>query len=160
VEPILLASARVFAAKVKANFDTPVRAQPEDQLKAPVVELIHGCGGLFGRNVEARTEAHVEGLGGRPDIGVAVDRLLSGYVELKAPGKGGRAERLTGADHEHWIKFQRIPNLIYTDGSEWSLYRTGSLVQRFVLTTRLLQDGAPSVTPASAEQLESLGGRR
>lgn len=70
MDPILLAAARAFAAKVKANFDTPVRAQPEDQLKAPVVELIQGCGGLFGRNVEARTEAHVEGLDGRPDIGV------------------------------------------------------------------------------------------
>jgi hypothetical protein len=156
VDPILLAAARAFAAKVKANFDTPVRAQPEDQLKAPVVELIHGCGGLFGRNVEARTEAHVEGLGGRPDIGVAIDRLLSGYIELKAPGKGARAERLTGADHEQWLKFQRIPNLIYTDASEWSLYRTGALVQRFTLANRLMQDGANAITPQSAEQLESM----
>lgn len=40
MDPILLAPARAFAAKVKANFDTPVRAQPEDQLKAPVVEII------------------------------------------------------------------------------------------------------------------------
>jgi hypothetical protein len=156
VDPILLAAARAFAAKVKANFDTPVRAQPEDQLKGPVVELIQGCGGLFGRNVEARTEAHVEGLGGRPDIGVAIDRLLSGYVELKAPGKGARAERLTGADHEQWLKFQRIPNLIYTDASEWSLYRTGALVQRFTLANRLMQDGAKAITPQSAEQLESM----
>ena len=156
MDPILLAAARAFAAKVKANFDTPVRAQPEDQLKAPVVELIQGCGGLFGRNVEARTEAHVEGLGGRPGIGVAVDRLLSGYVELKAPGKGARAERLTGADHEQWLKFQRIPNLIYTDASEWSLYRTGALVQRFTLANRLMQDGANAITPQSAEQLESM----
>jgi hypothetical protein len=41
---MLLATARSFAARVKVNFDTPVRAQPEDQLKAPVVELIEGSG--------------------------------------------------------------------------------------------------------------------
>lgn len=94
--------ARSFAARVKINFDTPVRAQPEDQLKAPVVELIEGSGTLFARNVEARTKAQVQGLGARPDIGVAVDRLLSGFVELKAPGKGARPERFTGADREQW----------------------------------------------------------
>ena len=72
MDPILLAIARSFAAKVKVNFDTPVRAQPEDQLKAPVVELIEGGGALFARNVEARTEAHVQGLGARPDVADSV----------------------------------------------------------------------------------------
>jgi len=66
VDPILLAPAQAFAARVKANFAAPVRAQPEDQLKAPILELIQACGPLFGRTVEARTEAHVEGLGARP----------------------------------------------------------------------------------------------
>lgn len=125
MDPTLLSVARTFATKVKANFDTPVRAQAEDQLKAPVVKLIEAGGALFGRNVEARTEAQVHGLGARPDIGVAVDRLLGGFVELKAPGKGARPERLTGAEREQWLKFQRLPNLIYTDGSEWSLFREG-----------------------------------
>jgi len=156
LDPILLALARSFAARVKVNFDTPVRAQPEDQLKAPVVELIEGSGTLFARNVEARTEAQVQGLGARPDIGVAVDRLLSGFVELKAPGKGARPERFTGADREQWLKFQRLPNLIYTDGSEWSLYRTGDLVQRFKVHGRLVEDGAKAVAPEDAAKLESL----
>jgi len=156
VDPILLTIARAFAARVKVNFDTPVRAQPEDQLKAPVVELIEASGTLFARNVEARTEAQVPGLGARPDIGVAVDRLLSGFVELKAPGKGARPERFTGADREQWQKFQRLPNLIYTDGSEWSLFRTGTLVQRFKLAGRVVEDGARAVGPADTEKLESM----
>ena len=156
MNPILLTVARSFAARVKVNFDTPVRAQPEDQLKAPVVELIEGCGALFARNVETRTEAQVQGLGARPDIGVAIDRLLSGFVELKAPGKGARPERFTGADREQWLKFQRLPNLIYTDGSEWSLYRTGDLVQRFKLHGRLVEDGAKAVAPEDAAKLESM----
>lgn len=156
MDPILLAIARSFAARVKVNFDTPVRAQPEDQLKAPVVELIEGSGTLFSRNVEARTEAQVQSLGARPDIGVAVDRLLSGFVELKAPGKGARPERFTGADREQWLKFQRLPNLIYTDGSEWSLYRTGDLVQRFKFAGRVLEDGAKAVDPEDGAKLESM----
>lgn len=156
MDPILLAIGRSFAARVKVNFDTPVPAQPEDQLKAPVVELVEGSGTIFGRTVEARTEAQVQGLGGRPDIGVAVDRLLSGFVELKAPGKGARPERFTGADREQWEKFQRLPNLIYTDGSEWSLFRTGVLVQRFKLGGRVVKDGETAVRPKDAESLESM----
>ncbi len=151
LDPILLTIARAFAARVKVNFDTPVRAQPEDQLKAPVVELIEGSGTLFARNVEARTEAQVQGLGARPDIGVAVDRLLSGFIELKAPGKGARPERFTSADREQWQKFQRLPNLIYTDGSEWSLFRTGTLTQRFNFAGRVVEDGATAVTAKDAE---------
>ena len=156
MDPILLTIARSFATKVKVNFDTPVRAQPEDQLKAPVVELIEGSEALFVRNVEARTEAQVQGLGARPDIGVAVDRLLSGFVELKAPGKGARPERFTGADREQWLKLQHLPNLIYPDGSEWSLYRTGDLVQRFKLDGRVVEDGAKAVAPEDAAKLESM----
>ncbi len=156
MDPILLTLARSFAAKVKANFDTPVRAQPEDQLKAPVVELIEGSGALFARNVEARTEAQVQGLGARPDIGVAVDRLLSGFVELKAPGKGARPERFTGSDRDQWMKFQHLPNLIYTDASEWGLYRTGDLVQRFKFAGPIVRDGPRAVTPEDAAKLESM----
>ena len=76
-------------------------------------------------DVEPRTEAQVEGLGARPDIGVAVHRLLCGYVELKAPGKGARTSQFSGADRKQWGKFKALPNILYTDGSEWALYRSG-----------------------------------
>jgi hypothetical protein len=110
-----------FARALKRNFAVPIEANPEDQLKAPMLDLLRAAAA----NVQPRTEAQVEGLGARPDIGVAVHSLLCGYVELKAPGKGARTSRLTGADKAQWGKFKVLPNLLYTDASEWALYRTG-----------------------------------
>lgn len=83
--------------------------------------------GTVASDVQARTEAQLGNLGVRPDIGVAVKSLLCGYVELKAPGKGARASRFTGADKKQWEKFKALPNLLYTDASEWALYRFGEL---------------------------------
>ena len=37
-----------FADKVANNFSQPVSAQPEDQLKFPVGELVRAAGGLTG----------------------------------------------------------------------------------------------------------------
>lgn len=110
-----------FAKSLRRNFLVPIEANPEDQLKAPTVDLLRS----MGTQVQPRTEAQVPGLGARPDIGVAVGNLPCGYVELKAPGKGARTNRLTGADRTQWEKFKALPNIIYTDGSEWALYRSG-----------------------------------
>lgn len=94
-------------------------AQPEDQLKAPVKRLLEAT---LSRTTVARSEAQVAGLGGRPDFGVAVDGLLAGYAELKAPGLGARPQRFTDErNKKQWGKFKTLPNLIYTDGNEWTL---------------------------------------
>jgi len=110
-----------FARSLQQNFATPVDANPEDQLKAPIQDLLQSTT----ENVQTRTEAQVQNLGGRPDIGIAVSNLLCGYIELKAPGKGARVNRFTGADRKQWEKFKALPNVLYTDGSEWALYRSG-----------------------------------
>jgi hypothetical protein len=114
-----------FAEAVTQNFATAIPAQHEDQLKTPVQNLLSAIGDLIDKRVVGRTEAHISELGVRPDIGVAVDDLLTGYIELKAPGKGAQPQRYTGRDAEQWKKFKNIPNLIYTDGSEWALFRNG-----------------------------------
>jgi hypothetical protein len=114
---------RDFAATLKENFSSALPANPEDQLKPPVQNLLRAVAA----NVQTRSEAQVEGLGARPDIGLTVRRLLCGFVELKAPGKGARTSRFRGADKKQWEKFKALPNLLYTDGSEWALYRSGEL---------------------------------
>lgn len=114
-----------FAETLAKDILSRIPAQPEDQLKRPVRDLLESAGALTKKEVASRTEAQVEGLGARPDIGVEVGKLLTGHVELKAPGKGGRAEKLKGADRQQWKKFRALPNLIYTDGLEWTLYRRG-----------------------------------
>src|SRR5204862_5409479 len=104
-------------ASIEENFSAPIRANPEDQLKGPVQALL----AALGRRVITRSEAQLAEVSGRPDIGVAVDNLLCGYVELKAPGKGASVSRFKSADKTQWEKFKAIPNLIYTDGWPWGL---------------------------------------
>ena len=77
---------REFATAVAANFATPIDAQREDQLKAPVSEVLRACGQAWDIEVRSRTEARAEGDTGRPDIGVTAGGLLCGHIELKAPG--------------------------------------------------------------------------
>jgi hypothetical protein len=112
-----------FGRSLKRNFAIPIAANPEDQLKGPTQDLLRATA----EGVEPRTEAQVESLGARPDIGVAVRGLLCGYVELKAPGKGARTNRFSGQDKKQWEKFKALPNLLYTDGTVWALYRSGEI---------------------------------
>ena len=134
-----------FRRRNRRQFQTPVDASPEDQLKGPVGELLRGLGELLNLDVGWRTEVRPDDIDGRPDIGVLTDGLLSGLVELKRPGLGARAERFTGANRRQWNRFMSLPNLIYTDGSEWSLYRTGELKHR-VSVADDVSSGVPTLS--------------
>ena len=59
-----------------------------------------------------------------------VDGVLTGYVELKAPGKNIDPASFTKKSHEYrqWQRLRNIPNLLYTNGTEWRLYRYGEPV--------------------------------
>src|SRR5439155_13064547 len=99
--PTFKAAAERFAEELKANFASSIPAQPEDQLKSPVRELLAAAAS----NVMTRTEAQLYEVGGRPDIGVSVRDALCGHVELKAPGIGARTERYRGRDKHQCEKF-------------------------------------------------------
>ena len=121
-----LASLETFADALKAKFALPGAASPEDQLKPVVADLFLAAGAAYGLTVEARTEIHLSEHKVRPDIAIYVGGLICGYIELKAPGLGADAPRLTGKHNkEQWAKLKGLPNLIYTDGRNWALYRSG-----------------------------------
>ena len=117
---------REYADEVAENFSLPVDADPEDQLKPLVGSLIKRVGAVVG-DVNWRTEVHPDNVDGRPDLGITLNGLLVGHVELKRPGMGARPENFTGPNRTQWGRFKELPNLIYTDGSEWSLYHSGKL---------------------------------
>ena len=145
-----------YAEAVHKNFTQPVDAQPEDQLKAPVGDLLEAIGRTTGRDVAHRTEVRLDDINGRPDIGVIVDQLLTGHVELKRPGLGARPERFKDANRNQWERFKALPNLIYTDGSEWSLYRSGELKNRVRIADDVSESGKAGIDQDSAESLGEL----
>ncbi|RDI73472.1 N-6 DNA Methylase [Gaiella occulta] len=150
----------LFADRLTRNFGAAdaVPAQPEDQLKAPVVELVEAVGSLMSLAAVARTEATAGHPGVRPDVGVSVDQLLIGHIELKAPGKGARGRSFTDQhDREQFKRFADHPNLVYTDGNEWALYRLGEVVGRIVRASgEVTSDGAGAYTDAECIALEGL----
>jgi hypothetical protein len=150
-------SLREFAKAIKSNFRSGIAAQPEDQLKPGVQAVLKAAA----PKIETRTEVHSPDVEGRPDIGVNSNRLLCGYVELKAPGKGARPQRFTGADRKQWEKFKAHPNIIYTDGNEWALYRSGEpfpkdnpAIVRF--SGDITTDGAEAISDGEAQKLHGL----
>ncbi len=147
----------VFAESIKSNFSLQVQAQPEDQLKAPIIDFVKGVGKTILLDVDARTEVQVDNLGGRPDIGVAVRKLLCGYIELKAPGHGVDAKQFKGHDDEQWKKFQALPNLLYTDGNDWALYREGKRQGDIIrFDGDITETGGSAISPEQFHSLELL----
>ena len=146
-----------FAGVVAADFSQLIVAQPEDQLKTPVGELLRDAGQITGLDVQWRTEVTADDVDGRPDIGVTINGLLAGHVELKRPGMGARPEGFTGHNLKQWERFKALPNLIYTDGSEWSLYRSGELKEpRVRISDDLTKNRAKPANPERLEELHKL----
>ncbi|MEN2981396.1 MAG: type ISP restriction/modification enzyme [Thermus sp.] len=112
----------------------PPGFSPEDQLKFTVRRLFQNLG-LFAYSEVSRHNI------GRPDLGIFQGNLLVGYVELKAPGKDLEPARFTGHDKAQWERFKALPNLIYSNGLIFRLYRQGQLLCEVDLTPGLKRLG-------------------
>lgn len=155
--PKLLGHLQSFAAEVTRKMTALVAGEPEDQLRSPLESLLAGAAEVFGLTVVAVGEAHLPDRIGTPDYAVTVGGLLTGYVELKAPGTGARPGRFRGHDKGQWERFKALPNLVYTDGNEWGLYRQGERIGGLVsLDGDVRTDGARAVRSENGPLLSRL----
>ena len=127
-----------FGAEAKSKLANPsARGAPEDQLRAPLEGLIGRLAELTGLpagTVVAVGETSLADLKTRPDYAVTRRNALIGFIEVKAPGKGADPRRFQDKhDKEQWARLQTLPNLIYTDGNAFSLWRNGELEGKVVL---------------------------
>ncbi|MFE9401146.1 type ISP restriction/modification enzyme [Streptomyces sp. NPDC006530] len=100
----------------------------EDQLRGPLETLIRSTGTRIGLAVTLIGEVPLVDLRARPDYAVVVDGALVGYIELKRPGRGADPSLFTGDSAAQWDKLRLLPNVLYCDGDEFALYRSGQLV--------------------------------
>ena len=126
-----------FGASAKAKLaNVAIGGEPEDQLRAPLEALIHELaevGGLPVGSVQLVGETSLSDLKIRPDFAVTVSNALVGFIEVKAPGKGADPRRFKGDhDKDQWAKLKSLPNLLYTDGNSFSLWRDGEAAGRIV----------------------------
>jgi hypothetical protein len=98
----------------------------EAQLADLVPNLLVGLARDQGRpGIDLRGQAHEKAVG-IPDFSIKDGLLLIGHVETKAPGSGADPARFKGKhDKDQWQRFKKLPNVLYTDGVEWALYRSG-----------------------------------
>jgi Type ISP C-terminal specificity domain/N-6 DNA Methylase len=132
MDPRFSSAIATFGSDAKAKLANPAaKGGPEDQLRAPlerlVVDLAEFCG--FPRSeITAVGESSLSGLKTRPDYAITLRSALVGFIEVKAPGKGADPRKFKDRhDRGQWEKLQSLPNLIYTDGNEFSLWRNGEL---------------------------------
>ena len=129
-----------FGASAAAKLSNPVAdGQPEDQLRGPLESLIADFAALLDFDEGAVVtvgESSLSDLKTRPDYAVTVENALVGFIEVKAPGKGADPRRFTNRhDEAQWKKLKSLPNLIYTDGNAFSLWRDGELWGEVVALT-------------------------
>ena len=161
MDPRFGSAVAAFGLNAKAKLANPAaRGEPEDQLRAPlehlVVDLAECCG--FPRNaITAVGESSLSEMKTRPDYAITVRKALVGFIEVKAPGKGADPRKFKDRhDKGQWEKLQSLPNLIYTDGNEFSLWRNGEIEGALVrLTGNIETAGASLGAPPSLQALLS-----
>ncbi len=136
---------RTFADAVAADSKSSVATKPEDILYDPVRALLNACGDLWSLDADSRQQVKAEGVGW-PDLGVTTKGLLCGHIELKAPDVSARPESYATSSQngQQWKRYKALPNLIYTNGSEWSLYHAGKRTHR-VRVADEVRDGSNTV---------------
>lgn len=149
-----------FGSEAKTKLRNVAAAgEPEDQLRAPLERLIGDLAELCSLSrddVSAIGESRLAELHTRPDYAIVVNNALTGFIEVKAPGKGADPRKFKDPhDRGQWEKLQFLPNLIYTDGNEFSLWHNGHLEGSVVRLGDIETSGADLDAPSGLLSLFS-----
>ncbi|WP_172386661.1 type ISP restriction/modification enzyme [Streptomyces sp. MNP-20] len=106
-----------------------LHGQKEAAIRRAVETLLVDAAGVLGLQAVLHAEVTVAAHRIRPDLAVRIGktpRNIVGYVELKSPDKstihpGGLNQR----DRRQWEGMAKLPNLLYTNGQTWIMYRSG-----------------------------------
>ena len=146
-----------FAREVKEKMTQLIYGDPEDQLRAPFETFLRNVADALGWKIVCIGETRLPNRLGRPDYAVYVNQVLVGYVELKAPGVGADAARFKGHNRDQFKRFSAVPNILYTDGNEWALYRNGHRMGNLIrLSGDITVDGEKAVDSEDAHAVEHL----
>ncbi|MEV4996947.1 type ISP restriction/modification enzyme [Streptomyces niveus] len=119
----------------------------EDQLRGPLETLIRTVGARLGFTVTLTGEVPLVDLRARPDYAVSVDGVRVGFIELKKPGRGADPAVFTGESARQWEKLRLLPNVLYCDGDEFALYRSGQLVGQLARMKGSVRTVGAKLTP-------------
>lgn len=121
---------RTFGIDLKKKLNQPViSGDSEEQLRTPLDTFLRAVAkALDLTDVNVIGEVQMADISSRPDFAVTVDGALTGFVEVKALGKGADPRSYRGHDKGQFARLSLLPNVLYTDGQSWSLWQNGELV--------------------------------
>ena len=125
-EPWLEQAIRAFGAACKQKLNGP--GDREAAIRSPIEGMLGAAGEVLGVTAVFHDEVRDSERRVRPDYGVSVGGAIIGYIEVKAPGHGIDPGAFTGHNKRQWDRQKDLPNLIYTNGTEWRLYRDSELL--------------------------------
>ncbi|SDP13794.1 N-6 DNA Methylase [Microbacterium testaceum StLB037] len=128
VEPAV----RALGKELKHKLAQPsVTGDPEDQLRTPLDSFLRTIAELLGfADVNVIGEVKMADVSSRPDFALTLGNALTGFVEIKALGKGADPRTYKGHDKAQFERLKLLPNVLYTDSQSWSLWQNGVLVGR------------------------------
>ena len=117
-----------YGREVADRFSTGA-GEPEDRLRGPLERLIGDLAEMLGfEQIVLAGEERLAEIRVKPDYAVFRAGAQVGFIEVKAPGKGADPNRFRDAhDKRQWDRLSSLPNVLYTDGEEWGLWRNGEL---------------------------------
>ncbi|MET7901976.1 type ISP restriction/modification enzyme [Streptomyces sp. NPDC005355] len=145
----------VFGAECRRNLAGP--GDREAAIRSPLEQLFRTIGTHHALpEVTWHPETRIPHLGVRPDWAVRVNAQITGYVEVKRPGKSIDPESFTGHDKRQWQRLRDLPNLLYTNGTHWRLFQFGVQVGGEVVFSGALKSAGEKLTPENPAAFDAL----
>lgn len=130
---------------------------PEAAIRSPLESFLAAVGTHHSlHEVTWHDEVSIPELGVRPDYAIQIDGLVSGYIEIKKPGLSVDPESFTGRNKAQWGRLRDLPNLLYTNGTEWRLFRNGTQLGETVWFTGSLKAAGDKLVPQDPSALDAL----
>ncbi|MFF8841393.1 type ISP restriction/modification enzyme [Streptomyces sp. NPDC015127] len=101
-------------------------------------------------------ETRIPHLGVRPDYAVRVGAEITGYIEVKRPGKSIDPDTFTGHDRRQWQRLRDLPNLLYTNGTHWRVFRYGVQIGEEVVLAGALKSAGEKLSAANPAAFDAL----
>ncbi|WP_323383935.1 type ISP restriction/modification enzyme, partial [Streptomyces calidiresistens] len=145
----------VFGAECKRNLTGP--GDREAAIRTPLEQLFHAVAAhhrLSG--VTWHPETRIPHLRVRPDYAVRVGADITGYIEVKRPGKNIDPDSFTGHDRKQWERLRDLPNLLYTNGTHWRVFRHGVQLGEEVVLPGPLKSAGGKLAASDPAALDAL----
>ncbi|MFI6227599.1 type ISP restriction/modification enzyme [Micromonospora echinospora] len=116
----------VFGKECKEALAGP--GEREAAIRPPIERLLHTVCDSLRLSMTFYPETAMDDLKVRPDYAIRINRAITGYLEVKKPETNIDPPTFKGHNRTQWERLKDLPNLLYTNGGSWMLYRDGERV--------------------------------